>query len=63
MLNGSLSLRERVRVRETGVTLSPNNPLLQGLGHQFAEQRDRGGMGFLTRGLLQTDGQVAGGWQ
>ncbi len=43
-----------------GVTLSPVEPSLQGLGHQFAEQRHGGGMRFLTRGLSQADGQTSG---
>ena len=42
-----------------GVTLSPFEPSLQGLGHQFAEQRHGGGMRFLTRGLSQADGQTS----
>ncbi|STV29881.1 Uncharacterised protein [Klebsiella pneumoniae] len=41
--------RVRVRVNGNGVTVSPVEPSLQGLGHQFAEQRHGGGMVFLTR--------------
>lgn len=57
--------RERVRVRMNGngVTLSPLEPSLQDLGHQFAEQRHGGGMRFLTRGLSQADGQTSWSWQ
>ncbi len=50
--NGSLSFRERVRMNGNGVTLSPFEPSLQGLGHQFAEQRHGGGMRF-SRGVCR----------
>ncbi len=45
---------ERVRVRVNGndVTVSPVEPSLQGLGHQFAEQRHGGGMVFPHAGFV-----------
>ncbi len=52
-----------MRVNGNGVTVSPVEPSLQGLGHQFAEQRHGGGMVFLTRGLSQADGQTSRSWQ
>lgn len=52
-----------MKVNGNGVTVSPVEPSLQGLGHQFAEQRHGGGMVFLTRGLSQADGQTSRRWQ